>query len=553
MQLESNFLAFILVLSPLGFMVTAIFSWFYPGIRPKQVLNISSLSGIWAIGISMISLIILVQNGPMESPLLGYKDLGFSVRLDFLSGLIFMMISFLGMIILRFSQNYLDGDLRQGVFLGRLSATLATVQLLVISGNLALLAITWILTSVFLHRLLVFYSDRPLAKIAARKKFWVARIADFFLLTSFLILYTKTGTGNLGEIFDWVVKSGLSESDAVHLGLVFLALAAIFKSAQFPTHGWLIEVMETPTPVSALLHAGLLNSGPFLIIRFSNLFEASTLAPLILMGVGGITAILATLAYLTQTSVKTALGYSSMGHMGFSLMLGGLGLYAASLLHLISHSFYKAHAFLSSGSAVESIQKGNLRKLSFQVKPLDLGLGLLLSLGIFGLMAWIWNLDFYQDWGLLFVGSILILGLFQLFSTALANKNRLSLLAIASMYSLVLVGLFFLLENSIHGLIANQIPEVVEFKTGRIILAIFLGLISLAVVLFQVLNLHQPSSSGFRLAWAIHFRNGLYANAVFDRMVGGLRVPKTAYLLKQIQKTENSESLPIQETEESLA
>ncbi len=111
--------------------------------------------------------------------------------------------------------------------------------------------------------------------------------------------------------------------------------------------------METPTPVSALLHAGILNAGPFIAIRMAFVIDGANLATTLLIVVGGLTAVFASVVLLTQPSVKVALGYSSAAHMGFMLMVCGMGIYPAALLHLVAHSFYKAHAFLSSGSAID--------------------------------------------------------------------------------------------------------------------------------------------------------------------------------------------------------
>jgi len=542
MNPTSNPLTFLMLLAPAGYALTAVISWFQPGIRPRATRMVSKFSAGFGILASLGITILFISKGSMQSPLWGFAELGFSLRLDILSLIIYSMISLLGYVILNFSINYLDGDSRQGVFLGRLTATLATVQIMVIAGNLALLAITWVLTSIFLHRLLVFYPDRPLAKIAARKKFIVARMSDITLFFAFGILYFLTGTGNLGSIFSHVTTEyAQNPSVLIELAACLLALAAILKSAQFPTHGWLIEVMETPTPVSALLHAGLLNSGPFLIIRMAQIMEGSTYAPLILLSTGGLTAIIATIAYLTQTSIKTALGYSSVGHMGFSLMMSGLGLYSAALLHLVSHSFYKAHAFLSSGTAVEGIQKGKMQSKKYSPKPWQLGLGFILSLALLEGIGFAFGIDPKQDWGLLFLGGIMILGVFQLLSSALANSQKSFIFPLVAALSAGLVSIFFVLESFTHQLIVSQIPAFAEPSSGRIILASGIILISGLVVLGQLLTLSKPNSP-VRLAWAIHFRNGLYANAIFDRIVGGLRVPKSANLLKNESKWSENES-----------
>jgi NAD(P)H-quinone oxidoreductase subunit 5 len=135
----------------------------------------------------------------------------------------------------------------------------------------------------------------------------------------------------------------------------FLALAAILKSAQFPTHGWLTEVMETPTPVSALLHAGVINAGGFLLIRFADVMLLSPGVLAVLVMLGGFTALFGGLVMLTQSAVKTSLAWSTVAQMGFMILQCGLALFPLALLHIVAHSLYKAHAFLASGQAVDGV------------------------------------------------------------------------------------------------------------------------------------------------------------------------------------------------------
>ena len=193
--------------------------------------------------------------GSMESPLIGITELGLTMRLDALSMTMFVMIALLGFIILKYSINYLDGDSRQHIFMSRLAITIASVELLVLSGNLAQLFLFWMITSICLHYLLVFYRNRPQAIAAARKKYIVARAGDLCLAIAFSLLFFQFGTGNLQSIFDQAVSMAQITGELT-TAMILLVIAAVLKSAQFPTHGWLIEVVETPTPDSALLHAG---------------------------------------------------------------------------------------------------------------------------------------------------------------------------------------------------------------------------------------------------------------------------------------------------------
>jgi NAD(P)H-quinone oxidoreductase subunit 5 len=521
--MNQNLLAYLVLLSPAVFIATALASWFQPGIRPLRVKRMATVATLISISITAISGFFVIQYGLLETSLLGIHNIGLSIRLDALSVIMLTMIALLSFIIVRFSLNYLDGDTRQGLFIGRLAATIASVQLLVLSGNLGLLFISWVLTSIALHRLLIFYNERPGAIIAARKKFIVARLGDASLLAAFVLLYYQFGTGNLEAIFQ-NIKASLASNIAlngIEAVAILLTVAALLKSAQFPTHGWLIEVMETPTPVSALLHAGLLNAGPFLIIRMAYIMEASSYAPLVLIIIGGFTALFASVVFLTQTSVKTALGYSSVAHMGFSLLVCGLGVYPAAMLHLVAHSFYKAHAFLSSGSVIDVIRAAKVTAAKRMGNPLRIGMGILLGLGLYTSFAIAWGIDPEKEFALLAIGSIIVLGLSRLFTSAIDSNGSIKLMLYACLLSLMVTIAFFTLESGTHYLLSSQLPELVSPNFVEIIL---IGVILMAFGLAVFIQILAPviSSQPFNRALAIHLRNGLYVNTVFDRTVRAL-------------------------------
>ena len=174
-----------------------------------------------------------------------------------------------------------------------------------------------------------------------------------------------------------------------------VALAAVLKSAQFPTHGWLTEVMEAPTPVSALLHAGVVNAGGFVLIRFADVMLLSPFVLAVLVMIGGFTALFGGLVMLTQPAVKTSLAWSTVAQMGFMILQCGLALFPLALLHIVAHSLYKAHAFLSSGGAVERV--ASIRRPGPIAVP---------SFGAVG-RAFLAAIVIY---GAVFAGSVLLLG-----------------------------------------------------------------------------------------------------------------------------------------------
>lgn len=540
-------IALISLLSPIAFIATALVSRFQPGMRPILVKKMSITATLISIIISAICSLLVFQQNLLEVSLFEFNKIGISIRLDSLSMLMFSMIALLSFIVTKYSLNYLDGDSQQGRFIGRLSATIASVQLLVLSGNLGLVFISWVLMSMSLHRLLIFYKERPGAIIAARKKFIVARIGDACLLAAVALLYFQFGTGNLETIFQ-TIKNNLLLGVSMHgveAAAILLAATALLKSAQFPTHGWLIEVMETPTPVSALLHAGLLNAGPFLIVRMAYIMEASFYAPIILIVLGGFTALFASIVFMTQTSIKTTLAYSSVAHMGFSLLVCGLGVYPAAMLHLVAHSFYKAHAFLSSGSVIDSIRAAKVTATKRVGSIIRIVLGILLALSVYGGFALLWGIDFEKEIALLAIGGIIILGLSRLFTSAIDSNGSLKLMLRASLLSIIVTTAFFTLESGTHYLLSSQIPDLIVPNFIEFILISILLVAFTTVVLIQIAA-PLISASQFSRALAIHLRNGLYVNTVFDRTVRALyshdkeRKPK---VIENIEKITSENSL----------
>ena len=286
-------------------------------------------------------------------------ELALSLRLDLVSVAMLLLVSFVGAIITAYSARYLDGEPGRGRFLSRLMLTLAAVSVLVLSNNLLLLALAWVATSLSFHQLLVFYADRPRAVAAAHKKFLVSRLGDLSLLGAVGLVGASLGTYELDLVLARLPEASQWPGTLSAAALLFAA-SAILKCALLPFHGWLIQVMEAPTPVSALLHAGIVNIGGFLLIRVSPLMIEAPAAQFLLVAAGGVTAVVAALVMTRQTSVKVTLAWSTCAQMGFMLLQCGLGAYAIALLHLLAHSLYKAHAFLSAGGAVERYRVARL-------------------------------------------------------------------------------------------------------------------------------------------------------------------------------------------------
>ena len=269
------------------------------------------------------------------------------------------LVSVLGWVIVQFSRRYLDGEPGQQRYVAALLLTLAAVGVVVLSRNLGVLVVAWTMTSVGLHHLLTFYRDRAPAQIAAHKKFLASRMAEVCLAVALFLIYQEVRSLDLIAISQYV-KQVVALSVGLKFAAVLIALAVILKTAQLPLHGWLIQVMEAPTPVSALLHAGVVNLGGFVLIRLADLISAVIFAQVLLVVVGSLTAVLAALVMMTRISIKVRLAWSTCAQMGFMLMQCGLGLYDLALLHLVAHSLYKAYAFLSAGDTVAQVRTHDL-------------------------------------------------------------------------------------------------------------------------------------------------------------------------------------------------
>lgn len=520
-------LALVAYLAPLSLIVVALMGQLGLLRSAGQTFAFGRAVTIGSFLLSLVLGAIALTSGPIVSPLLGVGEVGITLRLDALSVVMFWLVTFLGTLLIQFSHNYLDGDPRQKLFFSRLYLTIAAVLLLVLSGNLWQLALAWIGTSFALHQLLIFYPERPRAIRAARKKFIIARISDICLIVAALLIVQTFGTTDLGMIHAAASTALLEGNVAAGLSIAALlvAIAASLKSAMFPFHGWLLEVMETPTPVSALLHAGLLNAGIFLVVRFGELVFLSTPALVFLIVSGGFTALFASVSMITQSSVKVSLAYSSTAHMGFMLMLCGFGAHPVAIIHLIAHSFYKAHAFLSSGSVIEYVQNTGSQKLDTPPNPLSLLLNLGLAAAVFLAVATALGIDVTKRPGETGVIAIFMIAVSYLLVKGNTGKAPLVVIGRTLLMAVLVTLAFFALELLGVALLGSAVAVFPTPDTPTLI-AIIGTVIVFGIV--TVLSAWLPALVN-RPAWQVfyvHLKNGFYVNALFDRFVQSLRIAR---------------------------
>ncbi|MEM1289414.1 MAG: proton-conducting transporter membrane subunit [Pseudomonadota bacterium] len=509
--------AFLTYIAPLLFSSAAVLAFRSPGFRPTKTLVASESVALIAFAFSSAGLILLVTVGSASTPTIGFEALGLAARLDIVSALMALLVCGVGWVVTRFSASYLDGDKRQGAFTAYLMLTLASVLLFVQAGSLLQLILGALGTNHFLGKLLLFYPERRAAQRAVRKRSITAAAGMLFLISSAVFLVIQYGTGDMAAIMN-AAQEG-SGGIYAFLAAACLAVSALFMSAQFPTHGWLTEVMEAPTPVSALLHAGVINAGGFLLIRFADVMLLAPSILAILVIIGGFTAMLGALVMLTSSAVKTSLAWSTVSQMGFMILQCGLALFPIALLHILAHSLYKAHAFLASGSAVEvvaSIKRPGPVAIPNAWSVLQ---AFLAALAVYVLLGLTFGFAGKSPQAIA-LGAVLIFGVAYLLAQGFADKAPRELTLRTGAAALGTTIAYFVLQTLIYQVTAGALPVAPNpgpLEWALIVLMVLsFGLVAWAQSTFPLWAYH-PAAAGLR----VHLSNGLYANALFDRLIGG--------------------------------
>jgi len=485
---------------------------------PAIKIMAAKIAAAASVTLALLTAIGVILHGPMTTPLLGFQGVGVGLYLDTLAAMMLCLVSFIGLIVVVYSDHYMTGDPRHGHFIRWLCLTLASVLLVILSGNLFLFAVAWIMTSVGLNRLLVFYPDRPAAILAARKKFIASRLGDVCLLSAMVLLHRTFGTLDYRALF--AAAQGLTAASApvaVHVAAVLLVLTAMLKSAQLPLHGWLIEVMETPTTVSALLHAGIINAGGFLILRFSHIISVSTPALWTLSVIGGLTALFGSIVMLPQTSVKVALAYSTIAQMGFMMLECGLGAFSAALVHLLAHSLYKAHAFLSSGSVIDLARASWTPNPSGQPHPARMAISIVVVLSVTAAMAPWFGASVSRKPGVFTLGAVVLLGLIHLISNGIDERPNAYVLARTAGLAAAVAATYFTLQFLMEILLEGSLPPTQALRGPFDLVLVVAVIASFSLVTFFQSFVARSAKQAKWQALYVHVSNGLYLNTLANR------------------------------------
>jgi NADH-quinone oxidoreductase subunit L len=286
-----------------------------------------------------------------------------SLLIDPLSSVFVLLITGVGSLIHIYSIGYMEHDPDRRRFFAELNLFVAAMLLLVLADNYLLLYVGWEGVGLASYLLIGFWSYKPTAAVAAKKAFLVNRVGDMGLSLAIMLMFTTFGTFSFAGVFTGASHAQSGTMTAIGL---LLLLAACGKSAQVPLQSWLLDAMEGPTPVSALIHAAtMVTAGVYLIARSHPIYDVSVDARTAVEIVGAVTLVVGAIIGCAYDDIKKVLAASTMSQIGYMMLAVGLGpgAYAIGILHLLTHGFFKANMFLGAGSVMHGMNdEVNMRR-----------------------------------------------------------------------------------------------------------------------------------------------------------------------------------------------
>jgi NADH-quinone oxidoreductase subunit L len=332
-----------------------------------KVAWIGVAAEVIAFTLSLLVLYEVTVRGSQTIQLSSWSDgiLQFGLHIDRLSSVMLVHIAAISTLIHLFSIRYMQQERGYTRFHSLLAFTTFVLFGMVSSANLLMLFIFWQLLSWLLPLLSYNYSHPPTVRGAFRT-FIMQRAGDVCFLAAIVLAYSFYGTLDFQQLFARAVELQTIASLRPVVGLemhastavtLLIFIGAMSKSAQFPLHMWLPDSLYAPTPVHALLHAGIINAGGFLLARLAPLYGLSPVTLQLVFAVGLLTALLGSSMMLVQNDIKKTLGYSTIGQMGFMIMECGLGAYGLAIFHLIAHGLFKGTIFLNCGYVIHAARQ----------------------------------------------------------------------------------------------------------------------------------------------------------------------------------------------------
>ncbi len=341
--------------------------------------------GILTVGasavIGILMLLGMMQNDPEQRTIgqtlftwvfVGDFSADMAFQLDQLSIVFVLLITVVGTLIHIYSLGYMAHDPDKRKFFGYLNLFVAAMLLLVLANNYLLLYVGWEGVGLASYLLISFWQIKPSAAAAGKKAFIINRVGDVGLSLAIMLMFVTFGSVGFQDVFG--VAGQASEGTLTAIGLLLL-LAACGKSAQFPLQAWLLDAMEGPTPVSALIHAAtMVTAGVYLIVRSNVIFTAAEWAAIAVIVVGMITIWMGAIIGSAKDDIKKSLAGSTMSQIGYMIMAAGLGPigYVFAIFHLLMHGVFKAGLFLGAGSVMHGMNDNvNMRRYG-ALRPLML-------------------------------------------------------------------------------------------------------------------------------------------------------------------------------------
>lgn len=316
-------------------------------------------------------------------------------RLDALSSVLVLVITWIGFVIHLYALGYMEGDEKFARFFGYLNLFMGAMLILVLGDSLPITFVGWEGVGLCSYLLIGFWYQDLNNAAAGKKAFVVNRIGDFAFLLGMCLLFGFVGTLNYQGITAEAIKTHLQQPFLFGWPVGYWVALLLFigctgKSAQVPLYIWLPDAMAGPTPVSALIHAAtMVTAGVYVIARIHPLFEVvPTSAKMLVAGIGAFTALFAATMGLVQKDLKKVLAYSTVSQLGFMFVGVGTGAYVAAVFHLVTHAFFKAGLFLGAGSVMHALQgEGDISKMGGLRKhlPITHGVFLVYCLAITGI------------------------------------------------------------------------------------------------------------------------------------------------------------------------
>jgi NADH-quinone oxidoreductase subunit L len=287
-------------------------------------------------------------------------ELEFGMTYDFLTGMMFIVVTTVSLLVHVYSTSYMHDDARYTWFYAALSLFTGSMLLLVIANSLFMMLVGWELVGLCSYFLIGHFWEEQPNSDAAIKAFITTRIGDVGFLFGIIALFFIAGTFNIEQI-NTLAEEGEIGGTALTVAALLLFMGAVGKSAQFPLHVWLPDAMAGPTPVSALIHAAtMVVAGIYMVGRMLPTFEAAGAALEVVAVIAAITMVIAAVLALLQDDIKRVLAYSTVSQLGYMMAALGVGAFTAGFFHLFTHAMFKALLFLGSGSLIHAVHSNNM-------------------------------------------------------------------------------------------------------------------------------------------------------------------------------------------------